>query len=63
MTTDIFHIPRIPVDPACIAIPCEGRNGPVDDHGSYTYVYELEARMAGIYVDVGLLMPHLNSME
>ena len=57
-TDDIFHIPRIPVDPACIAIPCSGRNGPADDHGSYTYVYELEARMAGIFI-----MPHLNSTE
>ena len=38
MTTDHnpLSIPLIPVDPACIAIPMDGRNGPA----LFFYVYE-----------------------
>ena len=55
-TDDLFRIPRIPIDPACIAIPCDGRNGPVGD-----YAYAFENELGGLIA--GLHIPGLNSLE
>ena len=37
LTNNTFHIPLIPVDPACVAIPISGRNQPAAD---FYYVSE-----------------------
>ena len=56
MHDDLFTIPIIPVDLACIAIPTNGRNGPASD---FFYVSEEDLqRMIS-----AMRFPQLNSPE
>ena len=51
-----FTIPIIPVDPACVAIPTGGRNGPTED---FFYVSEEELQR----MITAMRFPQLNSPD
>ena len=55
---DSFALPIIPIDPACIAIPVDGRNGPA----LYAFVYEDESVSVMIH-RVALAIGDLNHEE
>jgi hypothetical protein len=56
MHDNLFTIPIIPVDPACIAIPMNGRNGPANDF-FYVSEQELQRMISDMH------FPQLNSPD